>query len=268
VLIQVLRMGQAAWRYRGFVAGSVRREFTARYRSSLLGAAWAVLSPLAMVVVYMLVFSRVMRMRLGEDAGTLDYGIYLCAGVLAWSFFAEVVQRSSTMFGDHAGLLKRMSFPRICLPVIVVANALMNFAIIFAMLVLVLALAGEFPGPALLAAVPVMAILCLFATGVGIVSGILNVFFRDTGQLLGIVLQVWFWFTPIVYPLSVLPEALRPVVAANPLTALVTAQQTIVLGAGWPDWGSLLAPLAVALLVAMAALALFRRRVAEIVDEL
>jgi lipopolysaccharide transport system permease protein len=261
-------MGHAAWRYRGFVAGSVRREFSARYRSSLLGAAWAVISPLAMVVVYMLVFSQVMKTRLHADADTLDYGIYLCAGVITWSLFAEVVQRSTSMFVDHAGLIKRMNFPRICLPLIVLANATLNYAVVLTVFALVLAVTGHFPGIALLASLPVTAVLCLFAIGVGIIAGILNVFFRDAGQLLGIVLQLWFWFTPIVYPPAILPERLQGWVALNPLAPLVAAQQDVMLGRGWPDWHSLSVPVLASVAVAALALAFFRRRASEIVDEL
>ena len=268
MLSQIVRMSQLTWQYRGFISGSVRREFRARYSSSLLGAAWAVISPLAMVIVYLLVFSRLMQARLPGGSGAFDYGIYLCAGIFVWGFFSEIVQRSMTVFSDHAGLIKKINFPRICLPVIVVANATINFAIVFGLFVLVLTIGGHFPGAALLAVIPVTAIVCLFAAAVGIVAGILNVFFRDAAQLFTIVLQFWFWLTPIVYPVSILPQGLAPWVAANPLTPLIAAHQHIALGSGWPNWPSLLAPLLVAVAMAAMALALFRRRAPEIVDEL
>ena len=261
-------MLQVLWRSRGFITGSVKREFVSRYRSSLLGAAWALINPVAMVLVYILVFSRLMQARLPGSTGALDYGIYLCAGILAWSCFAEIVQRSMTMFLDNAGLIKKMSFPRICLPVIVLATSAMNYAIIFGVLVLLLAVTGNFPGVFLLASFPVMLLLCLIAAEVGIIVGVINVFFRDAGQLFSILLQFWFWLTPIVYPLSILPADIEPLVQANPLTPMIVAQQRIALGIGWPDWSSLLPPLLLALVLGAAALALFRRRAHEIVDEL
>lgn len=110
-------MLRSMWSYRGFISGSVKREFQSRYRNSLLGAAWTVLNPLAMIVVYTVIFSQVMRARLpGVDSG-FAYSIYLCAGVLTWGLFAEIVSRAQNVFLKNANLIKKISFPRICLPV-------------------------------------------------------------------------------------------------------------------------------------------------------
>src|SRR5690349_23563556 len=109
--------------YRGFILGSAQPEFQARYRNSLFGALWTVLNPLSMIIVYTVIFSHIMRARLpGVDDG-MAYSIYLCAGLLTWGLFAEITVRSQNMFLDNANLLKQISFPRICLPVIVWLNA-------------------------------------------------------------------------------------------------------------------------------------------------
>jgi lipopolysaccharide transport system permease protein len=264
-----MQLARAAWRSRGFIIGSLRREFTARYKGSLLGAAWAAINPLAMVVVYLVVFSQLMRARLpGGEGGVLDYGVYLCAGILTWGLFTEIVQKSTTMFLDNAGLIKKMNFPRICLPVIAVLSASMNFLISYALFVMLLVLTGYFPGMHLLAIVPLILIVAAIGAGLGTIIGVLNVFFRDVGQVVGVLLQLWFWLTPIVYPVSILPPAIAPFIAANPLTPLIAAQQDVALGAGWPDWSSVVAPLAFAAVVMGLALLLFRRRAHEIVDEL
>ncbi len=264
----LIALFRAVWRSRGFISSNVRREFAARYQNSLLGATWAVINPLAMVAVYMVIFSRLMQARLPGESGTFNYGIYLCAGILSWGLFAEIIQRSTSVFLDHANLIKKISFPRICLPVIVLINAGINYLIILGLFLLLLLLTGNFPGVYLLALVPVTLILCVFALSLGIMVGVLNVFFRDAGQFFTMLLQFWFWFTPIVYPLSILPEDIQPIVLANPLTPLIMSQQTIALGRGWPDWSSLLAPAICAGVIAILALALFRRRSDEIVDEL
>lgn len=258
----------ALWRARGFIAGSVLREFSGRYRSSLFGAGWAIITPLAMVLVYLLVFSQVMQARLPGRAGAMDYGIYLCAGVLVWGFFAEILNRSTTMFLDNAGLLKKMNFPRVCLPVIVVVNACINFSIVFFLFLCLLLLTGHFPGRYVLVLPLVMFILGAFACSLGTVMGMLNVFFRDVGQSLAVILQVWFWMTPVVYPVSILPRGIEPVVLANPVTPLVSAVQRAALGTGWPQWEQLLVPAVVALCTSAFAFALFRRHAHEIVDEL
>ncbi|TRX72868.1 ABC transporter permease [Pseudomonas mangiferae] len=259
---------RAVWNYRGFVVGSVKREFQTRYRNSLLGGAWMVLNPLAMIIVYTVIFSQLMKARLpGVDNG-LAYGIYLCAGVLTWGFFSEILGRSQSVFLENANMIKKLSFPRICLPLIVVLNAGVNFAIIFALFLGFLAVTQNLPGWTLLGVVPVLLVQILFSIGLGIILGVLNVFFRDVGQFVGIFLQFWFWFTPIVYPLSILPEAVRPLVAWNPMTALISAYQTIFVYDRWPDWSSLWPVALAACVLCVLGMRLFRKRAGEMVDEL
>lgn len=266
--MMVLDMARSVWNYRGFVIGSVKREFQTRYRNSLLGAAWTVLNPLSMIIVYTVIFSQVMQARLPGVEHGLAYGIYLCAGILTWGFFAEVIGRSQSVFLEHANLIKKLSFPRICLPLIVVLNAGVNFAIIFGLFLGFLLVTRNHPGLVLLGLLPVLLIQLAFSVGLGIILGVLNVFFRDVGQLTGIVLQFWFWFTPIVYPASILPEAVRPVIEANPMTALMAAYQGILVYGHWPDWQSLWPLALTSLVLCVLALRLFRKRSGEMVDEL
>jgi lipopolysaccharide transport system permease protein len=256
------------WRYRGFIAGSVRREFQAKYRNSLLGAAWTILNPLAMIVVYTVIFSQVMGTRLQGSTGHFAYSIYLCAGVLTWGLFAEITSRGQNVFLENANLIKKLQFPRICLPIVVVLNALVNFAIIFGLFTVFLAVSGSFPGWSFLALVPVLGVLVLFAIGLAMVLGVLNVFFRDVGQFFAIVLQFWFWFTPVVYPATALPQDIRPLLAWNPMAAVVQACQGILLDGRLPHWKGLLPVTVLALLFCALGMHLFRKRAGEMVDEL
>jgi len=264
----VAGLARAAWAYRGFIAGSVKREFQARYRNSMLGAAWMILNPLAMIVVYTLVFSQLMKARLAGVDNEMAYSIYLCAGVLAWGLFSEIVTRSQTMFLDNANLLKKLSFPRICLPIIVVLNASLNFAIIFALFTGFLVLSGNFPGLVYFAVLPVLALQIAFGIGLGMILGVLNVFFRDVGQFFGIFLQFWFWLTPIVYPVAVIPAAVRPLIELNPMTRVISAYQGILVNGAWPHWQGLLPVGLLAVAFVVTGLLLFRRRAGEMVDEL
>nr|WP_298139618.1 ABC transporter permease [uncultured Pseudomonas sp.] len=258
----------AVWNYRGFVLGSVKREFQTRYRNSLLGATWTILNPLSMIIVYTVIFSQLMKARLPGVDNSLAYGIYLCAGVLAWGFFAEVIGRSQAVFLEHANLIKKLSFPRICLPLIVVLNAGVNFAIIFALFLGFLVVTDNFPGWAVLGAIPVLLVQCAFSIGLGIILGVLNVFFRDVGQFVGIFLQFWFWFTPIVYPRSILPEGIQPLLDLNPMVPLIAAYQGIFVHGAWPDWAALWPPALLALALCLLGMRLFRKRSGEMVDEL
>ena len=263
-----MSMVRALWAYRAFIIGSVQREFQSKYRNSLLGAAWTVINPLAMIVVYTVIFAQVMRAKLPGIDSTFAYSIYLCAGVLTWGLFAEIIGRAQNMFLDHANLLKKLSFPRLCLPVTVVANASLNFAIVFALFTMFLVITGNFPGWAYLGLLPVLAIQIAFAIGLGISLGVLNVFFRDVGQFFGIFLQFWFWLTPIVYPASILPESMRPMMAYNPMATLTAAYQTILVTGHWPNWQTLWPVALLSLLLCAMGFRLFKTHAGEMVDEL
>ncbi|MDR2113574.1 MAG: ABC transporter permease [Candidatus Accumulibacter sp.] len=264
----MLTLFRALWTYRGFILGSVKREFQSKYRNSLLGAAWTVLNPLAMIVVYTVIFAEVMRAKLPGVDNTFGYSIYLCAGLLTWGLFAEIVGRAQTVFIDNANLLKKLSFPRLCLPVVIVVSALLNFTIIFGLFSLFLLISGNFPGLPYLALAPLLAILILFSIGLGIIVGVLNVFFRDIGQFFGIFLTFWFWLTPIVYPASTLPENMRWILACNPVAPLMAGFQTILVNRLWPQWESLWWPGLLCLALCAGGMALFRKHAGEMVDEL
>jgi lipopolysaccharide transport system permease protein len=261
-------MLKGIWAYRGFILSSVQREFQSKYRNSMLGAAWTILNPLAMILVYTVIFAQVMRAKLPGVDSSFGYSIYLCAGILSWGLFAEITSRAQNVFLENANLIKKISFPRICLPVIVVINAGLNFAMIFGLFTGFLILTGNFPGWAFFALIPVLLVLIMFAIGLGMILGVLNVFFRDVGQFFGIFLQFWFWFTPIVYTASILPESIRNWVAFNPLAPLIAACQGILVRGAWPQWQSLLPVGLIAAGLCLLGMLLFRKRAGEMVDEL
>jgi lipopolysaccharide transport system permease protein len=263
-----MSMIRALWAYRGFIFGSVKREFQSKYRNSLLGAAWNIINPLAMIVVYTVIFAEVMRAKLPGVDGIFAYSIYLCAGVLTWGLFTEMVGRSQTMFLDNANLLKKISFPRITLPIIVVANAVLNFAIVFGLFLAFLVISGNFPGWVIVAILPILALQIAFAMGLGMVLGVLNVFFRDVGHFFGIFLQFWFWLTPIVYPAGILPDFIKPYMDVNPMVPLISAYQGILVNQLWPSWSTLLPTAVVTCLLCSLGLHLFKKNAGEMVDEL
>lgn len=263
-----MNMLKTLWSYRGFIRGSVQREFQSKYRNSLLGAAWTVINPMAMILVYTVIFAQVMRAKLPGVDSTFAYSIYLCAGVLTWGLFTEMVSRGQNMFLDNANLLKKISFPRITLPIIVMVNAGLNFAIVFGLFLVFLVVSGNYPGWVTLAIVPVLVLQIALAMGLGMVLGVLNVFFRDVGQFFGIFLQFWFWLTPIVYPATILPESIKPYMAINPMAAVMAAYQGILVNQQWPQWASLWPTVLLAAALCLLGLHLFKKNVGEMVDEL
>lgn len=264
----MISLFSGVWRYRGFIVGSVKREFQSKYRNSLFGAAWTVLNPLAMIVVYTVIFSQVMGNRLRGVDSTFGYSIYLCAGVLTWGLFAEITSRGQSVFLENANLIKKLQFPRICLPIIVVLNACINFAIIFSLFTVFLMLSGTFPGWVYFAIFPILLVQIVFSIGLGMILGVLNVFFRDVGQFFTILLQFWFWFTPVVYPVATLPPSVRGLLAWNPMVSVIVSYQTILVNGQAPQWATLMPVTLLGVACCAIGLQLFRKRAGEMVDEL
>ena len=265
----MLTFFKSVWAYRGFILGSVKREFQMKYQTSMLGAAWTVINPLAMIIVYTVIFSQVMRAKLPGTDNSFAYSVYLCSGVLTWGLFSEIVTRSQTVFIENANLLKKLSFPRICLPIITVLNALLNFCIIFSLFTVFLLVSGNFPGWSYLALIPVLIILIAFSAGLGIMIGVLNVFFRDVGYLFSVILQFWFWFTPVIYPVAILPDFARRALLINPMAPIIAASQQILLSGQMPDdWQALSLVALLAVILCFFSWRLFRKRSGEIVDEI
>jgi lipopolysaccharide transport system permease protein len=266
-LISVRGMVASLWRYRGFVTTSIARDFQVRYRGSALGLLWTLLQPIGTVVVLTVVFTRIMQPRLpGADAFT--YSIYLCAGIFSWGLFAEIVQRELNVFIEHGNYLKKSGFPRSSLPLIVAVTASINFLIAFAAYFVFLLSIGRFPGWVVVSIVPIVLLIIMFAVGLGILLGTANVFFRDLGAAVPILLQFWFWLTPIVYPITAVPDFVKGWLAVNPLAPLIGALQDVFTQGRPPAWGSLVGPLVVAVLACAAGAAAFRSQADNIVDEL
>jgi homopolymeric O-antigen transport system permease protein len=259
---------RALWAYRGFVVGMVVRDFRGRYLGSVLGAFWALLNPVAQVLIYTVIFSQVMRARLPHVDDSLGYSLYLCAGILTWGYFVEVLLRSQTVFLEQANMLKKVNFPRVTLPVYVFLSASVNFLIVWTLFLGFLLVSGRWPGRVLIALVPLLVVQQVLAVGLGLTLGVTNVFFRDVAQAVGVGLQFWFWLTPIVYPLGAVPEIVRGPMAWNPLYGLVGSYQRIVVEQQWPVWSQLWPVVVVAVLFAMIAESVFRRLAPAMVDEL
>jgi lipopolysaccharide transport system permease protein len=267
----VYRLIKEALGYRGFVYGSILRQVRSQYQGSMLGAAWIFIGPVALLLVHTVVFSNVFRSRLPGVDSPLAYSVYLCAGLLPWLFFSDAVTRITGAFVGNAGLLKKARFPRVCLPLIAIGVSGFNFVVIAALFIAFLLLAGHFPGWVLVAALPALVVQTVLAFGFGIFLGVVNVFYRDVGQLVGVVFQFLFWLTPIVYPRSILPDWVRGLIDLNPLAVIVEHYQTVVLQATLPSAESFARLGAVALLAALGlflGLKIHRDLGAEMTDEL
>jgi lipopolysaccharide transport system permease protein len=247
----------------------VKRDFQGRYAGSMLGFAWSFVQPLWLLLLFTFVFSTVLKIRI-VDAGNPGghFAAFLFSGLLPWIAIQEGVLRSSTSITDNSVLVKKLRFPAEILVVGVVLAALLHEAIAAAVFLVVLAVIGDFAWgglPMLLLALPLQII---FTLGLGLLLSAVQVFFRDTAQLLTMLFAGWFYLTPIVYSLGSVPARLRPWIELNPLTPLVELyRQAFLRGhmAVAPGTGAL-AVSAVVLLCA--GFWLFRRLKVAFVDEI
>jgi lipopolysaccharide transport system permease protein len=259
----------ALWDYRQFILSSILRDFQGRYRASLLGAFWIVAQPLALILIYTVIFGQLMGASLpGQEQVPYAFSIYLCAGVIFWGFHSEVLSRMVTVFVEQANLMKKTAFPRVCLPAVVSGTALVNLAIICGLYAVFLSVIGHWPGWLVLASLPLLVIQALLALGLGLLLGTLHVFFRDVGQFVSVLLQFWFWLTPIVYPLQIIPDRFQLLLLMNPMQPIIAGYQAIFLNHAVPDWSHLLTPVFAALIFIVGGTWVFLRHADELVDEL
>jgi lipopolysaccharide transport system permease protein len=261
-------MVRSLWAYRGLVASLVRRDFQVRTVRAAWGSLWLLVHPAIQILIYSVVFAGVLRAKLPGSNDRLAYGLYVCAGLITWNYFAEIVLRCQTIFLEHAHLLKTTRFPRSTLPLALFASATLNFAVVAGVLLLVLLLLGRWPGLLLVTAIPLLALQGLLGLGLGVLMGTLNVFFRDVGHAMTIVLQFWFWLTPIVYPLEVVPAPVRALLEWNPMLHLVSAYQAIVVDRHAPECSGIPGVAALCVGVGLVAWHVFRTLSPDLVDEL
>ena len=228
-----------------------RRDFKGRYAGSVMGFLWSFVQPLWSLALFTFLFSTVMKVSPGIGERTSNFAIFLFCGLLPWMAIQEGITRATTAITENAGLVKKMSFPSGLLVWAVVLAALLHEAIALGLFLVVLGVTGELSLSGLwilLVAVPLQVGLTV---GLGFLAAAVNVFFRDTAQINTMLLQGWFYLTPIVYPLSLVPERFARFLKLNPLTALVTLYREALLGGEMPPLASLI-PLVVATLLSLA----------------
>lgn len=229
----------APWRHRQLINQFARREVLARYRGSLLGLGWALLTPLAMLAVYSLVFHEIFRARWPGSAtptdGPLGFALQLYAGLIVFNLFAELLSRAPRLVLDQPNLVKKVVFPLEVLPWAALAGALFHVAANLLVWGAAIAVTqGGLPATAL--AVPLVIAACLpLLLGLAWALAALGVFLRDIGQLVGMLMTALMFLSPVFYPATALPERWRPWLTANPLTLPIEQLRRVALEGQWPD---------------------------------
>ncbi len=264
----MLSVFRSLFKYRHFVISSIRNELASRFARSTLGGLWMIINPLAQVAIYALILSNVLAARLPSINNKYGYALYLMAGLLAWNLFSEIISRCLTLFIEQGNLMKKMTFPRIALPTIVVGSCLLNNFLLFVSMFGVFLMLGHYPNLGMLWLIPLTLQVITLAVGIGLIVGVMNVFLRDIGQVVPIILQIWFWFTPIAYPENIIPEKYRHLLNANPMYPITKAYHNVLVYGAKPELGTLAIIAVLALVLMLLSLFLFRRANAEMVDAL
>lgn len=261
-------MLRAVWVYRFFILSSIKNDLRIRFLRSKLGTLWMIIHPLAQVLIFALILSEVLSAKLPGIENKYAYALYLMAGTLGWALFAETLSKCVGLFVENASLMKKIAFPRICLPIITAGSVTVQNSLLLLAILVVFSMLGHFPDMHAFW-LPVLALTTLLLSmSLGIILGVFNVFVRDIGQIVPVILQALFWFTPIVYSMQILPPSTQAWFKLNPLYPLITSYQNVLVFGRPPLWGELIWLMLAASVMAIVALVLFRKAGAEMVDVL
>ncbi|MBN1865690.1 ABC transporter permease [Candidatus Sumerlaeota bacterium] len=190
------------WNHRSILWLLTRRDLKARYAGSLLGILWNVIHPIVMIAIYILILGTILTQKWGGGVGREAYALYLCAGMIPWLVFQEIVTRCSSTLLENASLIKKVAFPEIVLHLTVTLNAVFVHIISYSAFIVLVTALDAWPGARVLLCFAILLGIALMALGLGLLVSVLNIYFRDVGQVVIIGLQFLFWFTPIVYSLD------------------------------------------------------------------
>lgn len=204
-----------------------KRDFQSRYTGSTLGVVWMFLQPLAMMTTLWLVFNYGLKAKAATEG--VPYAAWFFSAMVAWNFWADALSSSNSALVDYAFLLKKVKFEAPLLPLVKVLSALFVHCIFLILLLLVLVLGGVYPEWSWLG-LPVFALWgSLFALGLGMMTSAIHIFYRDIGQILGIILQLGFWGTPIVWDLHIVPERFHKYFKLNPISYMTEGYRHVLL---------------------------------------
>jgi ABC-2 type transport system permease protein len=269
-------------RSRELLSNLTLREIRGKYKRTVLGQLWSLANPLSQMLIYTFIFSFVFRVDpgRGDPSGVHVFALWLLCGLLPWGFFSSVVGQGMGSLIANAGLIQKVYFPRLVIPVSTIASIGFNWLFEMAVLLIALSIFGSFVLPWIPALLVAMVLLALFSTGLALMLSIANVYFRDTQYFMGIILQIWMYLTPIIYPISLVhvqsvrlggllgtPVTLEDVYGWNPLERFVGVFRNLLYDNRFPDAASVIAIVvwaAVSLVVGLWVFGRHQRRLAEV----
>lgn len=219
------------WNYRELIGFLVWRDLKVRYRQTVFGLVWVLLQPLALMAVFSLFLGQFLHVHTGD----IPYPVFVYSALVPWTLFAQSLSASSVSLVANSGLLGKIYFPRLVLPIAAVGSYLLDFMISSILLVGLMLLYGLTPSPALLI-IPFLGILVVLAVlGTGILLSAVNVKYRDVQSGVPLLVQLWLFASPIAYPVTLVPEAYRNLYAINPMVSVLELYRWATVGTAPPS---------------------------------
>ncbi len=217
------------WFHRNLIIRNGLRDLYIRYVGSFFGVLWNVLQPLSQILIFTIVFSKIMLAKIPGLSSASSYAIYLCAGLLPWLSFSETISRCAFSISENASILKKLPIPEEVFVVQNLISMIVSLFISMFLLILLMLFLGYNPSISWCVIPMILIMLELFALGIGIFFSGIYVFFKDIGQIINIFLQLWMWLTPIVYVKEILPGYFQKIFLLNPLYYFIEALQKCIL---------------------------------------
>jgi homopolymeric O-antigen transport system permease protein len=243
------------WDYRELLYFLVWRDVKVRYKQTAIGAAWAILQPLLTMIIFTLVFYKFANM----PSDGLPYPIFAYAALLPWTYFAKSLNQSVLSVVGNAHLITKVYFPRLLLPISATLSGIIDFGVSFIFLFALMVWFGIFPNWGVLV-LPCFFILALLtALSVSLWLSVINVRYRDVGQAIPFLIQLWLFASPVAYPVSVVPEKWRLLYSLNPMTGVIEGFRWALLGKETPDIVPIAVSIAVLLTLLFGGVIFFKR---------
>ena len=220
------------WNYRELLYFLTKRDIQVRYKQTVLGGLWAIIQPAFTMLVFTLFFGRLAKM----PSDGIPYPIFVYAGLLPWTYFANAVAASGNSLVGSANLITKVYFPRIMIPASAALAGLLDFAVAVLVLAVLMVYYQILPGAAILVFPVLVALTFLSAVGTGLWLSALNVQFRDIRYVIPFVIQIWLFVSPVIYPVSLVRENLQWILAINPMAGVIHAYRASLLGHQLIDW--------------------------------
>ena len=250
------------WDYRELLYFLTWRDIKVRYKQTAIGAAWAIIQPFFMMVVFSLFFGRLA----GVPSDGIPYPIFAYCALLPWQLFAHSLTESGNSLVANERLITKVYFPRLCIPISAVLGGLVDFAIAFVILLAMMAYYAIAPGWAIVTLPGFILLAMITALAVGLWLSALNVQYRDVRYTINFLVQFWLFATPVAYPSSIVPARWRALYGLNPMAGVVEGFRWALLGKSAPSFGLLASSVTVVILILIGGLYYFRRMEAGFAD--